>query len=468
MGEDGAEPADHNKNYDGLPEEDPEEEANRNDGPRRIDEDGTVPNLLPDLPGLMTRNGIYRKLVLSMTSFRSSIIFFSYVLFLFLAVVSSILFVGLADNTIPMFDKRLIHLVGGIVWFLLGCLFEYPSAIFGGAFHFRWGGPFFLLAVLFHLSVNVLLFLNFERTRKAGLELVMFLLGLYLYALRYNTRALRSLRYAMFVFEDNGKATPISFPSMDENALQETFEVAAIALGLPVTHLPAKDLLRGMKVRKGPEWRNDWAAVLIRLSALVCWSPRKKKKKSTLSSSQYRKLVNQMVLDIVESDDDKHLLKRSFPLSSFEVMNKIWSRWAMLPWNFLYVLFAAILSASIYPLQATFFGDIITQVGTGNQKRALSALIGWGTVTLAQVGIAVVMADAQSRLNSGVTAISRDRIMDVVLKGGTEFAEANAPGEIVDAFTSQIGRLEMMLINATFTLLISLVRSIVIEECGDA
>ncbi|KAL7548448.1 hypothetical protein ACHAWF_011731 [Thalassiosira exigua] len=76
-------------------------------------------------------------------------------------------------------------------------------------------------------------------------------------------------------------------------------------------------------------------------------------------------------------------------------------------------------------------------------------LVAWTVVVLSDLFLPLLIAHSASRLNAGVVGLHREKMINVVLKGGTKFSKTHAPGQIVDAFSNQIGNLEFLLIDAS-------------------
>ena len=298
---------------------------------------------------------------------------------------------------------------------------------------------------------------------------LLLLLSVYLFVTKYNSSAVVQLReVGYFVYSKYYPRVPVvghveEYRELDTPGLIAAVRKATEHLKLS-NDLPLEEVLDGCTIRRGINRKRDYEQLSRRLGSLVTWFPWKGK--AWISSSQYRRLIRQIILEI--RTDLRHrsthprgeqelkftVKEKVVPMSISQVLLRVLQKWFNFPLNFVYVVIGSLAMASISPLQALFSGNLVASVTAGNQGAALTNLIAWSVVTLAPIGVSNYTSYVASRLNTRVAALHRKRILEGILSGGTEFHERHAAGEIVNAFSSQTAKLEYMLTNATYTMLI--------------
>jgi len=356
--------------------------------------------------------------------------------------------------------REIIHYVAASFWAAIGLAYEYPAALIGGGTHFRWGGMGYLLSVVFHVTVLVIILhplydhhAQFDQGYPLSLLLM---LSFYLYTAKLNGPAVDQFRELVhFTSQGYDPRVPVvkqvdePRELTEEEVISYTKEAAAI-LHLPAD-LPIRDVLKGCPLRLGKQRKRDWLIIGRQLSTLVVYLPCLK----GISSLQYRRLMLQMMMQIrndtatristprnAAEGEEFSSKEKVVPLSTFQVMMLLFSKWLKLPFWFAMTLLGAIAVSAVSPLQALLSGNVISALSDGNPDTATWNLIGWGIVTLSQILTNYFITKCHSTLNTRVAAWHRDKILSVALRGGTDFHEETPAGKIVDIFSSQVSRLE--------------------------
>lgn len=91
-------------------------------------------------------------------------------------------------------------------------------------------------------------------------------------------------------------------------------------------------------------------------------------------------------------------------------------------------------------------------------------VIVWGSL-LATGGassiIDIIFASMAAKLNGRAMKVCRSEVLSIILAGDVEFADLFSTSDTIDTFTTQMARVEFTLINATYTLLLSLLQLII-------
>ncbi|KAL3909790.1 MAG: hypothetical protein SGILL_007945, partial [Bacillariaceae sp.] len=435
---------------------------------------GGVASETPASPGCRLR--LYRKLIGSDATSTSTwkvsprlvaefTLLFAYGIFLFLVAATSGFFVACVCETTSAF--LLMAKIVLIAWSCLGLFHEYVYPFLGGRKYFCWGGLSFVLSFSVHLSINVFFaFLWREHDDKVE-EMLILCVAFYLYVFRYNITVLHSLREASHLEENQDGS--IGAIACSEKVVLNTAKAAMQSLALPKScSLTVERVLMKHSIRKGLSGSLDWTAIVEDLSSTVRIFPVLcNDNDAFLSPLQYRLLVQQLRSYLLtyrrrrKSGVDELNQRRSIPLSSVEIMQNLLRKWCLLPWEFAYMYIATAISSSLPSLEATFFGMIVTGITEEDKKGGTIALIAWGSVLFANGICDLWFRQALALVNSKVPAVCRAQILDVVVAGGTKFAESTTNGQIVDAFVNQTGKLEMILTEATIGFLGSVTQMVV-------
>ncbi|EJK52739.1 hypothetical protein THAOC_27958 [Thalassiosira oceanica] len=225
------------------------------------------------------------------------------------------------------------------------------------------------------------------------------------------------------------------------------------------SHQRIREALAGLTIRRTNEADalDDWALVIQRLSKATAIPLFTMCNNGRIPSSSYRKLVGQLLLFLRVYCETGKLVqegspKRTLPLSFAEALMVVFS----LSWNvkgmfFLTVVPACIL-ATLPPLIAHLIGAFIRSVtrwnpdGTPNfdEKGALTSLLALMAMGYLLMPVLQFTKNFfQARYVSQLGSWCRKRMLNVMMKGGTEYSEVYRGGKLCDAFSNQLTQVEM-------------------------
>ena len=364
----------------------------------------------------------------------------------------------------------IINTVGIPIWFVTGFIYEYSIVILGRGLFVRWGGWGFVLAPILHIMVGIHSIFNNEMRVQGYAHDTYFIIynslhligiGVYFFLLRSNMGLRREMQQ-MYSCACDCRVDSI-LPERIQLLIQETNR--ALDLGLHDSVAPrVKESLCDNGI-KHPQFIVE---ELSKYVSLWSWLPSfiSKELSQKLSPKQYRLLSNQLLHNIrilgahdEETGDQLAELKhRTVPLSASGVTLAVFEKWIKAPIQFALTCTSIAIVASTAPLQATFLGVAIDSINAKDSHGTTVALIAWSSMLFVR-SLGVFSASImQAKLNARVMDIYRKRLLSAIFSAGTEFFDLFLPGSIVDTFTSQMGRVEVILINATWTLLLSVLQ----------
>ncbi|KAL7547213.1 hypothetical protein ACHAWF_010531 [Thalassiosira exigua] len=341
------------------------------------------------------------------------------------------------------------------LWFSLGIIHEY-ALLLGGAFYIRWGGWTCVMAPIFHLILSltsirrsIMQHRYMEGNISCHPTLItvhVLCFGCYIALMRYNILHLKQLR-DVYLFE-----------GCDVLLSKETVE-GILREVITVLDLDSLILADDMKVNE-IQGKKDFADLIEGISSHVTMFGKCGRKK--MSPSQFRLLSRELMRDLKENAKMQDVEEgsrprchqtRQIPLSWFEVVVEIFRKWMCVPKQFALTFLTVTVLGSIIPLQSLYLGKVIDHSNDGDARGALIALAIWASLFPVDIGLYIFLGFAAAQLNAEAVRVCRKQVLEVVVSSGTAFSDFFQPGSIVDTFTSQMGRVEVVLINSTYTLL---------------
>ena len=189
----------------------------------------------------------------------------------------------------------------------------------------------------------------------------------------------------------------------------------------------------------------------------------KKKLNNGISSLQYRDFANQLVLNAKKASIDEEsssldFTKRTLPLSAVAFVAALVDKWTKVPVDLALTSAAMVMQASVMPLQSLFLGSFIDALVSLDKYDATVSLAVWSSLLIVSSVADALVAFFMSGLNATAIDKCKKQVLSVILNGGTEFTQAFP--NVKNTFSSHMGTLEFLLINATYTLLLSLLQLI--------
>lgn len=242
----------------------------------------------------------------------------------------------------------IIAVVQYCIWLLIN-LFELPYAFLGRRLSLAFGGLYFILIYTALISGTITVFFYSFTNESVPMEnyaLVLMSCTVYVCE-RYGEPTYRQLDmfYKGCTSPDQvGKLPPIS--DIGSNALMKLAINSAEAVEIPSEAIQnIETQLKGLKIRQGEtEALDDWMVVIYKLSKVVSISPplASLRSKSWLSPTQYRNLVNQLLISMRLYMDtgriDRVSARRTAPLSFGEALMKMGKLSWQVPFSFLLAL----------------------------------------------------------------------------------------------------------------------------------
>ena len=341
------------------------------------------------------------------------------------------------------------------IWFSTGFIYEYLFVLLGRGVYVRWGGISFVAAPILHLLVGIHLIFNHEMRvngHSHGVHFVVYNtmhligLGVYFYLLRYNLGS-RTLLQKIYTCKDK----TVLCPSLVKRLIEETNESFDLDMNDSfVRHL--EDELNE---------RQNIASYVEGLSAYASVWPC-----NQFSSATFRLLSTQLLLNedilLLPHDDEapvKEFAHHAIPLTSYGMTLAIFEKWIKVPLFFTMTCVSVLVVAVVVPIQATFLGKIINGINAGNSHDTAVGMIVWGSLLFVAPLGHYMVAFSQSQLNARALSLCRRSLLMVIFHSESRFFDSvAAEAAIVDTFTSQMARIEVLLVGATFTLLSSMLQ----------
>ena len=193
---------------------------------------------------------------------------------------------------------------------------------------------------------------------------------------------------------------------------------------------------------------DDWALVIQRLSQataipfVTIWN------NGRIPSSSYRKLVGQLLLFLRIYCETGKLgqegsPKRTLPLSFGEALAVMFA----ISWNVKGIFFLTVLPAcvlgSIQPITAPVLNKFLSNLDTSRgpvdvQGALTSLLVLLGLIFVAMPVFSFIKNFFLARYVSQLGSWCRKRMLNVMMKGGTEYSEVYRGGKLSDAFSNQL------------------------------
>ena len=285
---------------------------------------------------------------------------------------------------------------------------------------------------------------------------LLFFYAVYLFLLRSNISTRLELRH---IYKQD-----VCHLSLDKASLKRIIEETIGSLGLDMKQSSVTQIINTL-ISHDIRSPQDVALVVEELSASASLCKGLAQRSCALSPKEYRDLSSQLMANIlkegVDSEEDgvqNDYTHRTVSMGSFGVAKAIVTKWAMAPKDFGMTLIVTVLFASIVPLQSTFLGSIIDGIDSGDSNKVRVGIIVWGSLlgvsSIADIALATLVA----KLNGNAMNVCRKRVFSVILAGGIEFFDFFPPTSTIDTYTTQMAKVEMTLISATYTLLLSVLQ----------
>ena len=350
------------------------------------------------------------------------------------------------------------------LWFIYGLIYEYSVLLLGRKFIIRWMGWRIISSIL-HFVCLVLMLQPFV-SRREGLEFelgffVLVIFALYLYSLQAQMMPRHQLAK---IYQSTNS---LDSDEIGHRLVKETIK----SLGL--FHL---------QENRAEEWistfrmclPNDTMYFIEELSSIVSFRScfhcpatylnrrrRRQKYNNGINSSQYRDFANQFVLNAkrVSIDEESSSLdfsQRTLPLSAVAFVAALLDKWTKVPVDFVLTLVAMSMQASVIPLQSLFLGSFVDALVSLDSYSANVSLAVWSSLLLVSSVADSLVGFFMSGLTARAINKCKKQVLSVILNGGTEFIQAFPNATIV--FSSHTRTLEVLLISASYTLLLSLLQ----------
>jgi hypothetical protein len=342
----------------------------------------------------------------------------------------------------PWLDYTLYSL-----WIVYGIIFEYSILLLGRKIIVRWMGWNIIISAVLHLTTVILHGrLTWLRVNPVYDELILAIFVLYLWLAQYQHDPQRQLA-KIYQFD-------ISFDSDDigESLIKQTIK----SLGIDLQKQMIEEYCPTVSLRmRSPDATKHLIEELSSLVSLWGWI-----KKSPLSSSEYRNLANQLVLNAEKVNADEEspfssilFTERTVPLSTSAFVAALVNKWMKVPVNFVFTLLAIVLQASVMPLQSLFLGNIVNAMNSLDKEAATTSLTVWGLLLLVSIVADALVRYSMAGLNAGAMDMCKKQVLSIIFNGGTEFMETFP--NVANSFSYHMGKLEYILISSTFSLFLA-------------
>ena len=248
--------------------------------------------------------------------------------------------------------------------------------------------------------------------------------------------------------------TPALIFSLRSNEILQTAAVEAakaIDINDERSHQRIREALAGLTIRRTNEGDalDDWALVIQRLSKATAIPFVTICNDGKIPSASYRMLVGQLLLflrvycETGKLGQEGSNNKRTLPLSFGEVLAVVFSiSWNVKGMFFLTVAPACVL-ATIQPLTGPLIGMFTKAVsGTPGYIDRKKASIAFGLLTALQYGVVPALSFTKNfflaRYVSQLGSWCRKRMLNVMMKGGTEYSDVFPGGKLSSAFSNQL------------------------------
>jgi len=333
------------------------------------------------------------------------------------------------------------------LWIVYGIIFEYSILLLGRKIIVGWMGWSIIISAVLHLTTVIIHGrLTWVRVHPAYDALILAIFVLYLLLAQYQHERENQLA-KIYQFD-------ISFDSDDigESLIEQTIK----SLGIDLQKQMIEECCPTASVRmRSPDATIHLIEELSTLVSLCGWI-----KKSPLSSSEYRNLANQLVLNAekVNADEESplssiHFTERTVPLSTSSFIAALVKKWTKAPVSFVITLLAIVLQASVMPLQSVFFGNIVDAMNSLDKQAATTSLTVWGLLLLVSSVADALVGYSMSGLNARAMDVCKKEVLSIILNGGTEFMETFP--NVANSFSYNMGKLEYILVSSTFTLFVT-------------
>ena len=239
------------------------------------------------------------------------------------------------------------------------------------------------------------------------------------------------------------------------------------SLGLDLHEQSVEEWISTFRMRSP----DDTMYLIEELSNFHCPAPvaylnrrwQKKKSNNGISALQYRDFANQLVLNAEKASIDEEsssldFTQRTLPLSAVAFVAALTDKWTKVPIYLVLTFVAMLMQASVMPLQSLFLGSFVNALVSLDSYNATVSLAVWSSLLLVSSVADSLVAIFMSGLNAIAIDKCKKQVLSVILSGGTEFMQAFP--NVSNTFSSHMGTLEFLLINATYTLLLSLLQLI--------
>ena len=245
--------------------------------------------------------------------------------------------------------------------------------------------------------------------------------------------------------------SPLTRIVISNDILQTVAVEAARAIDIhdERSHQRIREALAGLTIRRTnkTDALDDWALVIQRLSKataiplVTIWNNGK------IPSSSYRKLVGQLLLFLRIYCETGKLgqegsPKRTLPLSFGEALAVMFA----ISWNVKGMFFLTVLPAcaiaTLQPIQGpivkVFIAAVLNPFNIAKQR----AYVAFGLLMAVNFAALPVFSFIKNfflaRYVSQLGSWCRKRMLNVMMKGGTEYSEVNRGGKLSDAFSNQL------------------------------
>lgn len=340
---------------------------------------------------------------------------------------------------------------GFVTWAVLAFLLDGFLPYLGVRQHFQWGGLSNIISTLLWVASMVLFIISFKHKAAQHEKFpwhwyLMISMALFLFVERTMVAPNYKQLYHFFrgKIDTHDTATPIA--GVSNKVLKRVARDAGVAVGISGEESLSsiEQALAGIKIRQDPEDAlDDWALVLNKLGTVTSIFPCRKNR---LSTAQYRDLARQMLLFLrsyvktgkISSGEANQ--KRTLPLSVFESLKAVLAMSWSVKWSFLLAQMPGFAFSVLGPLAGPMSGEFVKYVtAEWNPDKATKYFwLMMGTQVIAAPVLNFLTNLLVSKYSTNLSDVCRRRMLNVMVKGGTQFEETHRSGKLNDGFSNQV------------------------------
>lgn len=402
----------------------------------------------------------YRNIVMKDHWSRAILRYVIYGLYLAHVVTTVIFDVRIKEGDLDNFRVKWVDKASFYAWIVLIALNSVWFVFLGGRQHFAWHGYPVLILHAFELAIIALFLYSLVMSNTMSDNsmlnfdfVLLILMGFYLFTKEQLVLPIyRELRlfYWGSVSEENKverkeryEAGEYKGAFVNGELLFFIFDHARKALNIH-EGVPIRKALEGHCLRSDPEERrDDWVAIVNKLSTLVSLAPGFCHKDTKMTSLQYRNLVRQFLVygaQLKKTGTMDATDRRTLPLSLSEILTVMLKLSWHVKWSFLHALIPTIIPGILLTAAMPIAMVNMTEgLLNNNQQLAITGFIFF--VLSLCIGPAFFKfweGFATSSYVSKLGDFCRRKMLDSLLKGGTEYGEIHPDGKLTDAFSAQL------------------------------